>query len=162
MNKRYIYLFLALLLPGLVFLFLKFFGENKFDIPVYYQHGVSDSINNCRVKTSVQYSLPDSVLEILKWKNDAPLLGVELEEDEIKSVHQILTDIGARRIQLVSLNSMKYDHAKLLKNCILFLQNPSNAVLVDPQKRIRGYYKLGNRDEYDRLEVELKILLKRY
>jgi len=34
--------------------------------------------------------------------------------------------------------------------------------LIDDQKRIRGYYKIGFRDEMDRLEVELKILLKKY
>jgi hypothetical protein len=49
-----------------------------------------------------------------------------------------------------------------LKDCVFFLKEPYNSVLIDDQKRIRGYYKLGDRAEMDRLEVELKILLKEY
>ncbi|MGC4022444.1 MAG: hypothetical protein QM734_11085 [Cyclobacteriaceae bacterium] len=162
MNKKAIYLFLALLLPGLIFLFLKFFGENKFDIQIYYKDGVPDSVNTCKIKTRGQYYLSDSLLNILKWKNNSVLLIVESEEDELTTVKQVIDDLGTGSVQLVSLNNFPYDVVHRLKKCALFLGKPLNAVLIDKQKRIRGYYSVENRDELDRLEVELKILLEKY
>jgi hypothetical protein len=48
------------------------------------------------------------------------------------------------------------------KKCVFLVNEPWQAVLLDQDKRIRGYYDLRNRDEEDRLRVELKILLKKY
>jgi hypothetical protein len=40
---------------------------------------------------------------------------------------------------------------------------PDSAVtIVDNQNRIRGYYDATDRDEVDRLIVEIKIILKQY
>ena len=39
---------------------------------------------------------------------------------------------------------------------------PANVVLVDSEKRIRGYYSIGSREEVDRLILELQILLSKY
>ena len=40
----------------MIFLFLKSFGSNQFDIPVYYQSGVVDTLdNNCGRSTAVPY-----------------------------------------------------------------------------------------------------------
>jgi len=47
-------------------------------------------------------------------------------------------------------------------DCDLLLQKPLSIVLVDDQRRIRGYYDPQHRDEVDRLIVEMKILLKKY
>jgi hypothetical protein len=46
--------------------------------------------------------------------------------------------------------------------CIFVVPSGSNAVLVDGERRIRGYYQLDGRDETDRLLVELKILFNEY
>jgi hypothetical protein len=45
---------------------------------------------------------------------------------------------------------------------VFLLEGPRQAVLIDSQRRIRGFYDLRNRDEVDRLRVELKILLEKY
>ena len=55
MKFKWVYLFLAFFLPiGLTF-FLQFFGKSEFNIPVYYEQGVSnDSLPGCRF----QYAKP--------------------------------------------------------------------------------------------------------
>lgn len=40
MNKKYIVLIAMLTLPPLVFIFLKVFGQNHFELPVYYENGL--------------------------------------------------------------------------------------------------------------------------
>ena len=154
MNKKIIYLSLALLLPAIIFVFLKYFGKNEFDIPVYSKHGVFEISNS---KESLQYFVPDSVL--MKWKwSGSPALISSATENEAEVLKQLIADTKLIGIQLITLG--KDD--EIAKKDILFVKEPWNAVLVDGQKRIRGYYKLSNRDEMDRLEVELKILLKDY
>ena len=48
------------------------------------------------------------------------------------------------------------------RKCIFLLNQPNQTVLMDKERRIRGFYDLRLRDEVDRLRVELKILLKKY
>lgn len=159
MNKKNIFLFIALLLPTLIFLFLKFFGKNEFDIPVYYTKGVSsDTLNSeCQIKISGQYFVNDSFLQ-MTWEEGYASIISFASEKETKEVNEIIADEKLEKIQVIALSS----NEERIKNCVLFLNAPWNAVLVDNQKRIRGYYKLGDRNEMDRLEVELKILLKKY
>jgi hypothetical protein len=54
------------------------------------------------------------------------------------------------------------DYLNELLSCALLLKSPWKVVLIDDQRRIRGYYDPEDRDEMDRLIVELKILLKQY
>jgi len=44
----------------------------------------------------------------------------------------------------------------------LILQPPANLVVVDESNRIRGQYDAADRDEMDRLILEMKIMLKQY
>jgi len=159
MSKKKIYLFVALLLPVLVFIFLKFFGKNEFDIPVYYTKGISsDTLNSeCQVKINGQYFVNDSFLQMTLEEGYASIISFASEK-ETQGLNEIIADEKFEKIQVVTLSP----NEERIKNCVLFLKEPWNAVLLDNQKRIRGYYKLGHRDEMDRIEVELKILLKKY
>jgi hypothetical protein len=56
----------------------------------------------------------------------------------------------------------KSDYLNEIFTCDLLLQKPWTTVLLDDQRRIRGYYDPTSREEVDRLIVELKILLKKY
>jgi hypothetical protein len=157
MSKKIIYLFLALLLPALIFVFLKYFGKNEFDIPVYYKDGVSESLNGCQSISAGQYFVPDSILTKWKWSGESfiALCGTEKENEELK---QKMIESKLENIQLITFDR----NDGRTKKCILIMKDPWDVALIDSQKRIRGYYKLGDRDEMDRLEVELKILLKKY
>ena len=163
MNKKILYLFIALLLPVLVFLFLKYFGKNEFDIPVYYEKGVEDSLTSkCGVKINEQYFVSDSAMMTLKW-NHGVILVTDVNESELKALDQVIKEKGFADVHVFLLsNFSQTEKLTEFKKCVLFLRKPWNAVLIDSQKRIRGYYKIGDRDEMDRLEVELKILLKKY
>ncbi len=162
MNKKILYLFIALLLPVLIFLFLKYFGKNEFDIPVYYEKGVEDSLTaKCGVKIDQHYFVPDSAMSALKWNGRATLV-IDINENELKTINELVEDEGFVNLSLFSLANLPPEKLGEFKKCVLFMRNPWNAVLIDNQKRIRGYYKIGHRDDMDRLEVELKILLKKY
>jgi hypothetical protein len=156
MNRKVIYLFLALMLPGLIFVFLKYFGKNEFDIPVYYENGIAEVPEGCKYSPG-PYIVPDSVLTKWNWKGSSLLVAL-VEEGERKVIKQLITDAKVENLQVVDLD--KTDNK--IKTCVLLVKDPWDVVLIDNHKRIRGYYKTGHRDDMDRLEVELKILLKKY
>ena len=163
MNKKISYLSVALLLPILIFLFLKYFGKNEFDIPIYYEKSVEDSLTSkCGVKINHQYFVSDSAMSSLKW-NGGVMLVIDVNESELKAVDELIVEKGFADLRIFSLsNFSSRENLAEFKKCVLFMRSPWNAVLIDNQKRIRGYYMIGYRDEMDRLEVELKILLKKY
>ncbi|MBS1490391.1 MAG: hypothetical protein JSS93_07675 [Bacteroidetes bacterium] len=155
MKKKSVYLFLALLLPILIFFFLKFFGRSEFDIPIQYESGVPDSLRCTTYNGQGQYFLPDSLFGEKKLQLANLFVG-----DEIKEVTRLKEDVGDKNWQVIFLRDMP--HAETIKDCVLFLKKPWTAVLVDNQKRIRGYYALAHRDDLDRLKIELTILMKKY
>jgi len=162
MNKKVIYLTLALVLPVLVFLFLKLFGKNQFDIPVYYEMGVPDAPAECRMIATQPYFLPDSILTVIKWNKGAALLLTDVYEANQKELKRLFSETRLNDLQVISLDNMEADRMKRWRNCILFLKEPWKAVLIDNKKRIRGYYALSSREEIERLEIELEILFKKY
>jgi len=145
-------LVIALFVPILVFIFFKIFGKNEFDVPVYWSGGVS--VNGCAPKIG-QYTLPDSVLNAWGWKGDKATLLVLDEKN----------GVGKNLVRISNLFT-KGDYATIkvsdVPNCLLLAGDSSKVVMIDDQKRIRGYYTPTTQKETDRLEVELKILLKQY
>jgi protein SCO1/2 len=159
MNKKITYLLLALALPGLIFIFLKVFGKNHFDIPVYYKEGISDSLKECSEEYHGQYALPDSVLSTFSYKMDVACLFVDASEINNKEVAQLRQSFGDGQLQIIDLEGIEPIRLNQIKKCVLFMKEPWKAVLVDKQKRIRGYYAFTNLEETDRLNVEVEILL---
>jgi hypothetical protein len=151
-----IILFVALALPVLIFIFLKIFGRNEFDIPVYWTEGVPANIPGCK-NYPVPYVLPDSVF------NEIPSGGkptlVVLGEDGIKNnLQRVGEQFRTGDYNTLLLEDASYE----VKTCLLLAGDTSRVVLVDDQRRIRGYYTPTTRKETSRLQAELKILLKQY
>ncbi len=159
MNKKISYLLLALALPVLVFIFLKLFGKNHFDIPVYYKDGISDLPKECPGNYHGQYALPDSILLALGFKRETVVLLVDSSEMNNKEVAELKQSFGDLQLQIISLKGIEANRLNRIKNCALLLKEPWKAILVDKQKRIRGYYAFTNLEETDRLKVEVEILL---
>lgn len=165
MTRKFIYLFLALLLPGLVFLFLKKFGKNEFAIPTFYQHGI-DSLNAiCGTRYAEPYQLPDSVLQMTGWEGRPASIflfqkGV-LANNDFK---RVLDSFGQKEFQVVEVDLQKMGNARSARwsSCVFMVGAQRNVVLVDSNKKIRGYYAIGSREEADRLILEMEILLKKY
>ncbi len=169
MNKKAIYLFIALLLPSSVFVFLKLTGKNQFDIPIYYKSGIDSLSSLCYRDYSKPYFIHDSVLSQLNWvekESSLVTLGAinggemkRLNDIFSKTEYAIYTINDSTSSRQIQLNVSRFNH---WKNCVFVAKEYINIVLVDKQKRIRGYYNVGTREEMDRLIVEMKILLKKY
>jgi hypothetical protein len=156
MQRKSIFLSLALILPVIVFVFLKMFGKNKFEIPVFHEKKV-ELVAGCDNNYTAPYILPDSALAAIGWKgNEATLIMFSKMEEEGKM--RLTEKFEPNKLQVVNLT--KEDGEKL--KCAFLLSDKFNAVLVDQKKQIRGYYQLSNREETDRLMVELSILLNDY
>jgi len=162
MSKKSIYLLIALILPVCVFVFLRKFGKNEFTIPVYYEQGVTDKQPSCSYTYPVPYTIPDSIMQqlgvvdkkvvlVLADTSSVVEVGMKRLREEFESTDfQIVIPSGVNA-------SLDHTYA-----CFFFLERPWFAVLIDPEKRIRGYYAPNSREEVDRLIVEMKILLKKY
>ena len=48
-----------LLVPVLIFLFLKGFGSNSYDIPIFYEKGVDNPFKECPVSDTTQHYIPE-------------------------------------------------------------------------------------------------------
>ena len=160
MNKKSLYLFLGLLLPVLVFLFLKFFGRNSFDVPLLFQQPIQ-APEGCDRSYSHPYVLEDSVFKSFGVEQGLVLIDFSKNGEELA---RVVVDYDKIEIKVVSASDMKIsdEQNQYLKQCILLLAADQDLALIDQKKQIRGQYTSTDRDEMDRLQAELKILLKRY
>ncbi len=153
------------MLPGIIFVFLKYAGKNEFNIPVYHETGVKDPPAICGLQYAVPYHLPKEVMMMTDQQHETNILifpNEGLDAEKIQA--DIDSEFGGGKVwvknaQLLTLNATEYDQLKI---CIFLLNDPWQSVLFDKQGKIRGYYDLRLRDEIDRLRVEVKILLKKY
>ncbi|NOS56293.1 MAG: hypothetical protein HOP37_08560 [Cyclobacteriaceae bacterium] len=156
MKRKILFLSLALLLPVIVFLFLKTFGRNQFDIPVYHKDSV-EYIAACERIFEAPYVIADSITTEIGWKgNEATLIS--FSEIPSEGLMRLKEDFEPSQLQIVSLSTSELARLK----CIFLVSEKYNAVLLDGKRQIRGYYQLTSREEADRLLMEISILLKDY
>ena len=190
MKTKGIYLFLLILLPVIIFLFLKAFGNNRFDIPVLYANGIGDTLTNvsCLDRTNSQYYvqapfMEKGVVKVVQFESqDGPVLKTRLEElEKVQDIFyknpkiQMFTFLNASSLQTSSISNYNkrvtfldefWNFEELdsvvwssLRQCDLVLTPLDNrVVLIDEENRIRGYYNIMEREETDRLVLELRIL----
>lgn len=177
MNKKlkFTYLFLALLLPGVVFVFLKMFGENEFTIPIYYQSSDLGRGSQCADPPKIPYSVSDKsnvplgIITVVSFEADASLeiaretsnqlnRMIEAYKDQIEVVSVSFIQAGDKAQTLI-LDSVTYSNER---SCNFLIPKDSSIVLVDSYKRIRGYFIGHSLKDMDRLKTELKILLEDY
>ena len=164
MNKKLIFLFVAFLLPGLIYTFLKVFGSNSFYVVPLFQTEVSVPVGCPEVKTP--YLIPQHVLSSLipaGNKDSLFLVFYKIDEAKLGSTSGNLQEIQkqiAPEGDGVSLIKIKSDTLGL--NCALLLAPVMDIVLLDRDNRIRGQYASEDREEVDRLGTELDIILKKY
>ncbi len=167
MNKalKGVILVSILLIPIFIFLFLKFFGQNKFDIPVYYSEGVTSPFPFCE-NYSGQYSVEGLA------KENLPGVFMFFEESEefifpqlnniqnrlTESVGEVGYTIYVRDTSLSEVHALDSAIFNQKIHCQFISDTLNQYILVDSKSRIRGYYN-PEREEIDRLIVELKILL---
>ena len=194
---KLIILFVTIALPVAIFLFLKIFGENRFDIPVYYQEENTNLDSDCST-ISFPYLVPlfetftsDSI-KVPKIEFADINLFIILPTD--KTIRETLNQTDRLKASFINQSQIKFfllqtsdlvfpsmekyenilDHKGVFNfvKCGLLIpayfnfkeeeKNPATgyAVLVDKERRIRGYYVISDREEVDRIITEIGILLK--
>lgn len=167
MKRKGWILFLALLLPGCVFVFLKIFGKNRFEVRPLYQEGVIERVIACPPQKTPYHIPPESLERIVTRRSpDVELLLFSFVEElgQVatiqKQLDRVQIEVKTDKVEFVMIHrdSTTSNYIEI-KECILLTPNPDNIVLVDRQGRIRGHYNALVRDEVDRLIAEMQIIL---
>lgn len=154
---------IALLAPVCVFLFLKIFGRNEFAVPVMYAEGAIEAAGKCQGQYSTPYQVADSVMRGLGLNGTDSLYVFYAGASTDVGVNRVSVAFKDAPLQLVSLSdTTRVADPVFLRDCILLMPPGMSVVAVDHRNRIRGYYDAGDRDDVDRLIVEIKIILKEY
>jgi len=171
--KRLI-LFLSILLPIGVALFLKYFGKNEYKLPVYYESGYPE-ILDCRAtgpKLVYDYFAYENSLpvKIMAWFPECDDNTIFFNE-QIARIHENLTKFNFVQYLMIRKDSLglsfesKIDIAKC--GLLIDKQDERNLqdwqcngffVLVDREFRIRGYYSGADFEDIDRLILEIHVM----
>ena len=167
----------VLMAPIFVFLFLKKYGDNQFELPVLYPEG--NPIAECG-RGVLQHKLTPEIL--FENNVDLPAL-IHVPSTQQNKFYSDLNSVLAKHNQVNLYKLILKDTTHLLwnkssitftadkyinfLNCELILgedhklKEPivNKYVLVDDERRIRGYYNCSELDDIERLDVELDILL---
>ena len=155
----------VLLLPVLVFLFLKQFGSNEFTLPYYYEDG--HPLPECNSSSGPHFVSKEFVAQ---GGMELPMLFgyVGSERNEFSAdLDNVLKKYPDVAFSMNDLFEPLEESQRQIINCELTMgedrylnETPAyKYVLIDKQRRIRGYFQLDNLDEIVRLDMELDILL---
>ena len=161
-GRKNLYLFIALLLPICVFIFLKMFGKNEFAVAPLFVDVMPEIQPGCTAVT-IPYHTPDSIVQKLDFKNDSLVLISfgEPNQEGVNQLKRVDEQHQTDRVHQLHIPSSDYRYTTW-KNCIFFLKEPFDLVLVDRKGVIRGQYTSNDLDEMDRLITEITIILKKY
>ena len=153
----------TLLLPVSIYLFLRFFGENKYDLPFFEK-------NN---KLCVQF-FEDKPIVNNYYLENIKILDYRISNNDI-IVNNLLNRLNQKKnINIITLSNKKQNVEWLsykFENDIILdfikceymkIRSNSFLVLYDKNNRIRGYYDSSDSKEYERLDVEIDILKSNY
>lgn len=185
--KKPLLFFFLLLLPVLIFLFLRTFGKNEFEVPVLFMDSVTVPAACSGYSYQTPYVIEDSVLQKLSWSEKDSLTIIVFESENKISRHEqkiqverVLTEFKKQPVHVIHIFNNKLIHDikldskhkqisvnenefPIILNCVFLLESLQDAVIIDSQKRIRGQYNLSKREDADRMIMqEMNILLKRY
>lgn len=163
-GKKSIFLIAALLLPVAIFIFLKIFGKNEFQVPPLHQEGMIEVSGTCHHRYATPYYVPDSLFAQFGANHDRDSLYVLYFDPSLKvSMNRVSVEYRNASVTVVPPSAFSPEmDMQLLRQCVLLMRPPASVVLLDRHNRIRGYYDASDRDEVDRLLVEIDIILKNY
>ena len=154
-RKGFVLLF-ALLFPVIIFLFLKFFGQNEYELSVY-NSSCSDSIG--KIFSDSKVSLNNIKILDVRLNNDNLLIDNYINKLEISDEIKVIT-LSDQLRNLKWLNIK--DDSSLIKSLTTCIENivfdKSFILLLDNKNNVRGYFSSSDRREIERLDVEIDIL----
>lgn len=146
-------LFIGLALPITIFLFLKIFGENKFEVASLFQAELPEGVSDCQ-GLSVPYRISTEI--VANFLDEKDQVGVVIVDADVAHLSRIVDQFSSDPISVKTLDSIA---SATVKKCVFLLRDPYDVVLFDRQGNIRGQYFSEDRDEIDRLILELSIIL---
>lgn len=191
MKKKWLFLFLMLALPVLIYLFLQAFGDNRFDIPVYYENGIEQPLDGCmkgpdstnfkieHIRTDLEgivvYGFAmgkgftndelNNIRVFLNRYNDVQGVTLSILTTDMMLISDLEESILQRQI-VTKKGLLAYARCMLQVDLAYDMESanlaPRQFVLCDQQKRIRGYYNVDDLEEMDRLNTEIDILMNQY
>ena len=152
-RKGFILLF-ALLFPVIVFLFLKFFGQNEYELSVY-NSSCSDLIENLLKEPNNNIKLLD-----VRLNDDNLLIDNYIDKLDITNEIKVITlSDQLRNLEWLSIRADKL----LIENLTTCVDNivfdKSFILLMDSKNNVRGHFYSADREEIERLDVEMDILI---
>jgi hypothetical protein len=157
-TKQTILLFLALLLPIVVFLFLKMFGRNEFRVPALFVDALPELSVDCHNTRSLPYRIQNQEAEQMGIIIDSLACIIFSKGQENDRLSRVKEEFRGKPLQFFAIK----DSTSLSRECIFLLQEPFDVALVDKRGQIRGQYNSAERDEIDRLITEVAIIFKEY
>ena len=154
-RKGFVLLF-ALLFPGIIFLFLKFFGQNEYELSVY-NSSCSDSIENLLSESNI--NLNNIKILDVRISDDNLLIDNYINKLDISDEIKVITlSIQPRNLKWLNI---KVD-SLLITNLTTCIENvvfdKSFIFLMDNKNNVRGHFNSADRREIERLDVEIDIL----
>jgi len=160
------FLFLAFVVPIGIFVFLKLFGRNEFDVAPLYVAEAPPRLEGC-AEAGKPYHVPDSIRTAYMLPGDSltviffqPLSGEAL--NQLDRVREQTINDPVRLTAGDSTSSAEGVDALRIRRCAFFMEGQVNVVMLDRRGLIRGQYKAADREEMDRLLTEITILLRKY
>jgi hypothetical protein len=164
-GQKIIFLFVALLLPACIFVFLKIFGKNEFAVEPLFQTEAPALPSTCGQATIPFVVSSDKLSDFLKNSDTLGIIFLVKDSAVTSSTRKAFTQL--KEIydnDPVSLSMRwpapgEFDSAF---HCIFAMNKSKDIVVIDNHGLIRGQYESTDRDEIDRLKTEITIILKRY
>tara|TARA_B100001057_G_scaffold81871_1_gene77369 strand:- start:27504 stop:27998 length:495 start_codon:yes stop_codon:yes gene_type:complete len=158
-KKGFILLF-SLLFPIIVFLFLKFYGQNEYELSVY--------------NSSCSEIIDEYIIKDFNRKNNIRIVDVRMTDNDILVDNYINKLEINDEIEVITLSNklrtlnwlnivVERGLIERLSGCIEneYLDK-SFVLLLDKQNRVRGHFYSADRKDIERLDVEIDILLLQY
>lgn len=158
-KKGFILLF-SLLFPIIVFLFLKFYGQNEYELSVY--------------NSSCSEIIDEYIIKDFNRKNNIRIVDVRITDNDILVDNYINKLEINDEIEVITLSNklrtlnwlnivVERGLIERLSGCIEneYLDK-SFVLLLDKQNRVRGHFYSADRKDIERLDVEIDILLLQY
>jgi len=214
-------LVILLVVPASLYLFLVFFGENRYQVPKYYPKGVETKlVNGKEIQDTLYHTIPNfslsnqygekvtqenvkgniyvvdffftscgnpdfcprmatelsRVQEAFRDENTVKILSytVDPKTDDVPTLLKYAEEKGAKKDKWYFLTGDKTAIYQLAQKGYFVTAgeegqvvtpdfiHTSKFILVDKEGRIRGYYNGIDREEVDKLIVEIEILLAEY
>ena len=158
-KKGFILLF-SLLFPIIVFLFLKFYGQNEYELSVY--------------NSSCSEIIDEYIIKDFNRKNNIRIVDVRMAENDILVDNYINKLEINDEIEVITLSNklrtlnwlnivVERGLIERLSGCIeKEYLDKSFVLLLDKQNRVRGHFYSADRKDIERLDVEIDILSLEY